>query len=422
MTAPTPSPTQPLADRLRELATLFLHLGCTGFGGPPAHMALMNEAVVVQRGWLTAEELTEGIAVCEMLPGPASTQLGIYIGYCRAGWWGALLAGVCFIAPAWVMVVALAWAYFRYGTLPAVSALFLGLSPVVVAIVLAFCWKLGQRLLSGGTAVRARWAIALAVFGALRWTELNVLWAFVLAGLGGLLLFGPKSKPSRLGAIAPVWLLNFPLTPLLGTALAAEPLTVASVWGLERMATYGWPIAWFFLRAGTLVFGGGLTIVPLLELEVVQRLSWLTRSEFLHGVAIGQLTPGPVLLTVAFVGYKVAGILGALVATVAVFLPSFGFVGLAAPILRRSRHNPWVKAFLQGISPAVLGAIAAVTVPLLQAALQLDRGLPWLSLVTGGLLLAAVAGLLRWRLAAWQVLAGGAIAGLLLGAVPGAIG
>ena len=162
--------------------------------------------------------------------------------------------------------------------------------------------------------------------------------------------------------------------------------------------------------------------MPLLELEVVQRLGWLTRPEFLHGVAIGQVTPGPVLLTVAFVGYKVAGVLGALTATVAVFLPSFGFVGLAAPLLRRSRHNPWVRAFLQGITPAVLGAILAVTLPLVQAALQIDRGVAWLSAATGALLILGMVGLLRWRLAAWQVLAFGAIAGVLLGLVPGAIG
>lgn len=414
MTAASPTPSLP--DRLRELARLFLTLGVTGFGGPQAHMALMNEAVVVQRGWLTAEEFTEGIAVCEMLPGPASTQLGIYIGYCRAGWLGALLAGLCFIAPAWVMVVALAWAYFRYGALPAVSALFLGISPAVVAIVLTFCWKLGRKVLLGGDRPWIRWAIALGAFGLLRFSTGGILWAFVLAGLAGLVFFGPRR--SALGAIGP-WGI---LLPTFVAALPLESLTVASFWGWERIHTYGPELISTFLRAGTLVFGGGLTIVPLLELEVVQRLGWLTRPEFLHGVAIGQVTPGPVLLTVAFVGYKVAGVLGALAATVAVFLPSFGFVGLAAPLLRRSRHNPWVRAFLQGITPAVLGAILAVTLPLVQAALQIDRGVAWLSAATGALLILGMVGLLRWRLAAWQVLACGAIAGVLLGLVPGAIG
>ncbi|TAD79381.1 MAG: chromate efflux transporter [Oscillatoriales cyanobacterium] len=398
-------------DRLRELAALFWRLGCTGFGGPQAHMALMNEAVVAQRGWLTAEELTEGIAVCEMLPGPASTQLGIYIGYCRAGWVGALVAGLCFITPAWLMVVALAWAYFRYGTLPAVSALFLGLSPVVVAIVLAFCWTLGRKLLAGGPNALPRWTIALITFLALRYSNFGVLGLFVLAGLAGMCWFGPGL--GRLRAIAPIGLAS----PLIAT-LSPEPLAAASLWGWERMGTYGGPLAWFFLRAGTLVFGGGLTIVPLLELEVVQRFGWLTRSEFLHGVAIGQVTPGPVLLTVAFVGYKVAGILGALIAAVAAFLPSFGFVGLAAPLLRRSRQNPWVKAFLQGISPAVLGAIAAVTVPLVQAALLLDRPIGGLTLVMTGLLGGSLVGLLRFRLKAWQLLLVGAIVGLGLGWLP----
>lgn len=407
---------------LGELGRLFLKLGCIGFGGPPAHMALMSEAVVEQRQWLSAAEFAEGMAICEILPGPASTQLGIYIGYRRGGVLGGLLAGFCFIAPAFVLVVALSWAYFRFQGLPLTTGLMFGVKPVVVAAIAAFCWKLAHKTLKEPS----HWAIAIAVVWAVLGLKLNMLLVFPLAGAVGMGLYGPwRSRGTGSGGLS--GLLAWPalgeltpggilaIAPLLAVATAADPLAVASFLGLERIGEYGVELVWFFLRAGSLVFGGGLTIVPLLEFEVVQGYGWLTQAEFLDGVAIGQLTPGPVLLTVAFVGYKVAGLLGAIAATVAAFLPSFGFILLASPLLVTLRSRPLVRAFLQGVTPAALGAVAAASVSLVSSALVLETGDPGRSLLAAGILVAAAIALVRYRRPLWQLLPIGGAIGLLVG-------
>lgn len=408
---------------LGELGRLFLKLGCIGFGGPPAHMALMAEAVVERRQWLSPAEFAEGMAICEILPGPASTQLGIYIGYRRGGLAGTLLAGICFIAPAFVLVVALSWAYFRFQGLPLTTGLMFGVKPVVVAAIAAFCWKLTHKTLSKPS----HWAIAIAVIGAVLGLKLNMLLVFPLAGAVGIAIYGPwRSRGTgssgglsgllawpALGELSPGGILA--IAPLLAIAPAADPLAVASFLGLERIGDYGVELVWFFLRAGSLVFGGGLTIVPLLEFEVVQGYGWLTQAEFLDGVAIGQLTPGPVLLTVAFVGYKVAGLLGAIAATVAAFLPSFGFIILASPILATLRSRPLVRAFLEGVTPAALGAVAAASVSLASSALVLTTGDPGRSLLAAVLLGAAAITLIRYRRPLWQLLPIGGAIGLLVG-------
>ncbi|PSN17213.1 chromate transporter [filamentous cyanobacterium CCP5] len=393
-------------QRLGELIRLFSRLGVIGFGGPQAHIAMANDEAVGRRQWLTQEQFTDGLALCEMLPGPASTQMGIYIGYLRAGQIGALAAGLAFIAPAFLIVVALSWAYFRYQGVPQLAAIFFGVSPVMIAIILGFCWKLGKkalRNLGGG-------AIALAVF-VLTLFQVNTLVLFVLAGLLGLGLYGPKrpSLPPPLGAVVPV-VINTVAT------LPPDVLTLSGFWGTERIAAYGWPLLSFFLKTGTFIFGGGLVIIPLLELEVVGRLHWLTATEFLNGIAIGQLSPGPVVLTAAFVGYKVAGVLGALVASVGIFTPSFLFIMAGAPVLMRLRQNPWAKGFLNGVKPAVLGAIAAATIPLAQAAFHQTTLL--LSLVTVMIGAAALVALIRYRVTTWQLVLAGAAIGLAVGFSP----
>lgn len=445
--SPRESPTETLRDRLGELVRLFGRLGIVGFGGPQAHIAMMNDEVVVRRGWLSADDIAEGIALCEMLPGPASTQLGIYIGYRRAGWWGAIAAGLAFIAPAFAIVLLLSWAYFQFQAVPQVQNLFLGISPVVTAIVLAFCWKLGKRAVTDG--IRAAIAaIALAVTLA---TSVSVLLQFLVGGAIGALVYGPRqarrstarersaiartaaegeapaatrgdrpeggsrsdsggSSPALLGGLGLELAAHW--GPLAATA-PAEVLALSGFWGLDRIGDYFGPLVWFFLRAGTLIFGGGLTIVPLLEFEVVDRLGWLTQEEFINGVAIGQLSPGPVVLTSAFVGFKVAGVLGALVAAAAIFAPSFAFIGLAAPALQRLRQNPWVRGFLQGVTPAVLGAIAAAALLLIRALLV--QTTPLRAIAALAVLAAALVGLLRFKVPTWQLVPAGAIAGLAIG-------
>ncbi|NJN03879.1 MAG: chromate efflux transporter [Leptolyngbyaceae cyanobacterium RM1_1_2] len=383
-----------------------MKLGTIGFGGPQAHIAMASDEAVVRRRWLTPEQFAEGLAVCEMLPGPASTQMGIYIGYVRAGQIGALVAGFCFIAPAFLIVVALAWVYFRFQSVPQLEAIFLGISPVVTAIILAFCWKLGKKSVRDWK----RGAIAVAVFLITVFTSLSVLIQFIVAGLLGLYWFRPRSDSN-----SPIraWLL--PPLPLLAADLPVETLTLASFWGTERIGDFFLPLALFFLKVGSFIFGGGLVIIPLLEFEVVEQLHWLTRTEFINGVAIGQLSPGPVVLTAAFVGYKVAGVLGALTASVAIFTPSFAFIMLAAPLLLRIRQNPWIRAFLQGVTPAVLGAIAAAAIPLAQAALDQPT---WLYSLAAALIgLAAAIALIRYKVPTWQLVLLGAVVGLLIGLI-----
>ncbi len=339
-------------SRLVELAQLFLKLGVIGFGGPPAHLAMM-EAAAVSRGavdetaWLSAEEFAQGVALCELLPGPASTQMGIYIGYLRSGWLGAIVAGVCFIAPAFAIVVALSWAYFRFQSVPQIQSVLLGVSPIVLAILLNFAYTFGRKTLKDVW----RWGIGLMVLG-LQIAGLPLVPLFGLAGAIGAWRYGPKS------AVQPMMLGPIGVTFVQSTQVVQPMIAMPSFWGLEAIGSFAWPLFGFFVKVGALIFGGGLVIIPLLERAVVEQ-GWLIRSEFIHGVAIGQLSPGPVVLTAAFVGYRVAGFLGALVATVGIFLPSFLFVLAAAPVMVRLRQNAWISAGLKGIGAAVWGAIGA---------------------------------------------------------------
>jgi chromate transporter len=424
---------------LKSLAALFLRLGTFGFGGPQAHIALQHEEMVVRRQWLTEEAFTEGLALCEMLPGPASTQMGIYLGYIRAGHWGAIVSGLCFIAPAYLIVLFLSWGYFRFQNLPQVSALFLGVSPVVTAIVLAFCWQLGQKVLKGWQRI----TLTIVVFLMTTLTSVSILLQFLACGLLGCLWFrspppdqsSPSSPPSggttgaedSSMAFSSPSSLSFPrrklaysdrtlfawLLPFLGTT--ASVTSLSSFWGFDRLREFGLPLGLFFLKVGSFIFGGGLVIIPLLESEVVEQFQWLTHTEFINGVAIGQLSPGPVVLTAAFVGYKVAGVLGSLIATIAIFLPSFLFILLATPLLLRLRQNPSIKAFLQGVTPGVLGAIAAASLPIAQASLLYAH---WpQTLIALSIFTASLVGLIRFKIPTWQLVPAGAILGLGLEAL-----
>ena len=280
-----------MASRLTELSRLFLRLGAVGFGGPQAHIAMQNDEAVSRRGWLTPEEFAQGLAVCEMLPGPASTQMGIYIGYVRAGAIGALAAGLSFIAPAFLIVVALSWGYFQFQGVPQLDALFLGIFPVVVAIVAAFCWKLSKKAIKHPS----HWAIVLGAFGLSAFASLGVPWIFAIGGVVGLALSvmlqaagsGSSGKSGAWLLPVPAWqaLANFPVS--VSTGVSPEVLAIGSFWGRDRIAEFALPLAGFFLKAGSAIFGGGLTIIPLLEFEVVERFHWLTLDEFVSGVAIG---------------------------------------------------------------------------------------------------------------------------------------
>jgi chromate transporter len=385
---------------MKELAFLFLKLGIIGFGGPQAHIAAIGDEAVTRRNWLDREQFSEGIAICEMLPGPASTQMAIYVGYLRNGQWGALIAGICFILPAFLIVLALSWAYFYWQGLPQTEALFLGISPVVTAIILGFCWKLGQKIIHDRLGI----AIAIITFCLMLFSNINILILFLLAGLVRLFCDRRNRRKNNSNLL-------FPLIPLnINAPIIQNPLTLASFWGTERIQQFFWPLMSFFLKVGSFIFGGGLVIIPLLEFEVVERLQWLTKTEFLNGVAIGQVSPGPVVLTAAFVGYKVAGVLGAITATVGIFTPSFLFIMVAAPLLQKIRQNPQVKSFLKGVTPAVLGAIAAAAIPLGQTALIQETIARSLGVTL--IFILALIGLITYRITPWKLILFGSLLGL----------
>ena len=381
----------PSISRLQELAVLFLKLGVIGFGGPQAHIAMINDEAVEQRGWFSTDEFSDGLAVCEMLPGPASTQMGIYTGYVYGGWLGALVAGLAFITPAFLIVVGLSWLYFQFQQLPQLLAIFFGLSPAMIAIILGFCYKLGRKSIQNWLGI----AIAVLAFLASAFSTLSTPVLFLLAGLLGIGIYGPKGL--QLHSFMPLGLL--------------ATLQPGSFWGAERLSEYGWPLFVFFLKVGTLIFGGGLVIIPLLEFEVVERLGWLSTADFINGVAIGQLSPGPVVLTAAFVGYKMAGFWGAFISAVGIFTPSFLFIMLAAPLLVRLRQNSWVQAFLKGIKPAVVGAIMAAAVPLGKTAFGQAT---WpLSILAVGIAITSLIAITRFKITAWKLIVSGAVVGLI---------
>jgi chromate transporter len=320
-----------------EVGGYFLRLGTFGFGGPPAHIAAMHDDLVRRRGWIDERRFVEVVGVTNLIPGPNSTEVAIHLGYLRAGIPGGIVAGLAFMLPAFVMVLGLSWLYFESGPFRLREDVLGGIQPVALAAVLGASWRLRSAVVGG--------------------------WRKPLLGAAALVL------TIAFPLLSPVWLLAAGAFALLtsiprsGAALVV-PIPVAAV-GLGGLPG----LAWVFFRTGVLLFGGGLVLVPLLAPEVVAR-GWLTEPAFLDGVALGQATPGPIVLTAAFVGFAVAGVVGAVVATVAIFLPSFlAVLAGSGPFLRRFRDRPAVAAFVEGVSAGALGAILASAVLLGEAAL-----------------------------------------------------
>lgn len=373
---------------LRALAGLFLKLGTTAFGGPAAHVAMMEDEVVRRRQWLTHEEFLDLLSAANLIPGPNSTELAIHIGRRRAGWAGLLVAGGCFILPAMLIVTAIAWAYVRYGKLPEAGALLYGVKPVIIAIVLQALWSLGR------AAVKTKWLAALGVLAATA-SFLGVNELLVLFGGGGvmLLLKPPTVKRDRhlfLPALAGAS--GLPVAALATTTATTAPFHLSLLF-------------FFFLKVGAVLFGSGYVLLAFLRADLVEHWGWLTENQLLDAVAVGQFTPGPLFTTATFIGYVLAGPAGGLLATVGIFLPAFIFVALSGPLIPKLRASPATGAFLDGVNIASLALMAVVTWQLGSAAL-----VDW---PTGLLSLAALGVLLRWRLnSAWLVL-GGAMVGLI---------
>jgi len=365
---------------LREVVVVFLRLGVVAFGGPAAHIAMMREELVRRRRWVSDAQFIDLLGITNLIPGPNSTEMAIHLGYLRAGPWGLVLGGVCFIVPAMLSVMALAWAYVRWGALPVASALLYGVKPVIIAIVLQAMWGLARTavrgpLLAGAFVVAA--ALALA----------GVHELLVLFGAGGVAALVTPRRPAVAGAVA-----------ALAWATPARVMAAAAVAGGVTLGT----MTLVFLKIGAVLYGSGYVLLAFLRADFVERLGWLTDRQLLDAVAVGQVTPGPVFTTATFIGFLLAGWTGAVLATAAIFLPSFVFVAASRPLLPRLRGSRRAAAFLDGVNVAALGLMAAVTWQLGRAAV--------VDPLTAALALAAAVLLMRTRVnSVWLLAAGGAL-------------
>jgi chromate transporter len=333
--------TEPPARRpIGEIVRYFLRLGTLGFGGPVALVGLMEKELVQERQWLTRDEMRDAVAVSQSLPGPLAIQVGIFIAYLRGGFWGACAGGWAFILPNFLIVAALGALYVHFGGLSWMTGVFYGIAPAVIALILHSCYRLAKL----GMEDWLQWVIAGACFVVTIWLEAEVAILFIGSGILGIAYYGSLLRRSA----APTSLLA--LVPI---GVGAGPQPTASILG-QLLA--------FFLKAGTLTFGSGLVIVPFLEKGLVQESGWLNPREFLVAVAVGMMSPGPVVITATFVGFLVAGFWGSLVSTIGIFLPSFILILVVAPILVRHRANPNVQGFVKGAYAAAIGTILGACV------------------------------------------------------------
>lgn len=373
----------PPTTPLRDIAAVFLKLGTTAFGGPAAHIAMMDQEVVTRRRWLTRERFLDYLGAVNLIPGPNSTELAIHIGHARAGWPGLLVAGIAFIVPAFLIVYAIAWAYVRYGSLPDAAGILYGVKPVVVAVVAQALVALAR------TAVRSPRLAAIAVGAA----------AAALAGMHELAVL------LAAGILAAVTGATARARALLVSLLAGSGASVAAASASAPVALG--PLFLVFAKAGAVLFGSGYVLLAFLRADLVERLGWLTEAQLLDAIAVGQVTPGPVFTTATFIGYLLAGPTGAVVATIGIFLPAFFFVAISGPLVPRLRASRVAGAVLDGVTVASLALMAVVTLQLARAALvdvatwTIAAGslaaMLWLRVNSAWLMLAAAA--VGWALA-----------------------
>jgi chromate transporter len=403
-------PQQPLAvstasekNSLTELALFFLRLGTTAFGGPAAHIAIMEDELVRRRKWLTREKFLDLLGASNLIPGPSSSELAIHIGYLRAGWMGLLVGGVCFILPAAILVACIAWAYVRFGHLPAVAGLLYGVKPVVVAVILQALWGLGRTAIKSSLlAVAGVICVALSFFG------VNAL--LVLAGTGATIALIHVFFLTRKNVRS----VTHGTFALLRRSVALKGTRLVTAIGAGTAATVApamWSLFLVFLKIGSVVFGSGYVLLAFLRADLVVHRSWITDAQLVDAVAIGQITPGPVFTTATFIGYLLRGPVGAVVATVGIFLPAFLLVAISGPLIPYIRRSATAGAFLDGVNVASLALMAAVSYQLGRAAI-----VDWLTI---GLTISSAILLLGFRInSAWLVL-GGALVGIVAQAVRG---
>jgi chromate transporter len=377
---------KPPSKRLVEVIGLFLKLGFTAFGGPAAHVGLMHDEVVRRRRWITDQHFLDLLGATNLIPGPNSTEMAIHIGFTRAGWAGLLAGGFCFVLPASLMVLGLAWLYVHYGSMPQAEWLLYGIKPVMIAIIGQALWNLGTK------AVRST---ALALLGitvmALYFSGVNEIGLLFGGGIVYMLYTGLKR-----------------LHKVHLSALSILPMGVLS--GIMSLANYNVPFSlpllfFTFLKIGSILYGSGYVLLAFLRTDFVVRFGWLTDQQLIDAIAIGQVTPGPLFTTATFIGYLLAGIPGAVLGTLGIFLPSFIFVALSNPLIPRIRNSGWVSSLLDGVNIASLGLMAAVTYQLGQASL--------IDLTTLLITLVSLALLIRFRINSTWLILGGALIGLV---------
>ena len=386
----TPAPGSP--GDLREVAWLSLKLGCIAFGGPAAHIAMLRDEVVTRRGWLSDQRFLDLVGATNLIPGPNSTEMVIHVGQIRAGWRGLIVGGALFILPAALITLAFAWAYGAYGTTPAAGWLLYGIKPVVIAIIAQAIWGLAR------TAITRVWLLLIAI-GAVILFLLGLNELLILAA-GAVIVLLVTARRQRAVVGPAIALLAIPLP----REVAALPLLTALATAIPA-ASLG-ALFLVFLKIGAVLYGGGYVLLAFLRTELVLERGWLTDQQLLDAVAVGQVTPGPLFSTATFVGYLVAGLPGAALATLGIFLPSFCFVAVLHRVLPRLRRSPWTAALLDGVNVAALGLMAGILWELGRDAI-IDWRTALLAVVT-------LVVLLRFRPnSAWLVAAGGVI-GLLL--------
>lgn len=398
---PTPPPPQPVLRRALDVAALFLRMGFVAFGGPAAHVAMMREEVVDRRRWIDEQHFLDMLGATNLIPGPNSSEMAIHIGYVHAGLPGMILAGIAWMLPAFFMVLALSWAYIRFGATPTADAILYGIKPVIIPIIISALIRLGKKAVKGWvTAVIGLLAVIGYLLGG------NVLLLLFGGGLAAMLIANLRrlGRRDRAALILPALPTAKNLVPTL-KALVPAAAGSAAVFSLGLMFLT-------FFKVGLVMYGSGYTLFAFLQADFVTRLGWLTEQQLIDAIAVGQMTPGPLFTTTTFIGYLLGTQFGmapvptAILATVGFYIPSFGFVALSNPIIPRVRHSSWASSFLDGVNVAALGAMAGVTWFLGRAA-YIDL----IALVIGA---AAALALFRFKVSSAWIVIGGALTGLAL--------
>ena len=367
-----------------EVALLFLKLGLTAFGGPAAHIAMMHDEIVKRRQWLSEQEFLDLVSATNLIPGPNSTEMAIHIGYRRAGWPGLLAAGICFIVPAVIIVLVLAWIYLHFGTIPQVGWILYGVKPVVIAIILQALWSLGPKAIKNRLI-----AVVLIIIVSAYFIGVNEI---LLLFVGGALVLMASQYRQLHSAAMGLFLLP---ADAAGTGLASSTVVP---FDLARLF-------FTFLKIGSILYGSGYVLLAFLRADLVTRFGWLNDQQLIDAIAIGQVTPGPVFTTATFIGYLLGGLPGGLLATLGIFLPSFVFVALSIPLIPRLRNSARFGAFLDGINIASFGLMAAVTWQLGRASLT--------DPLTIAITLASLFALIRYKVNSTWLITSGALVGLL---------